>query len=114
LKNEGLNLVVNELATMLDGIKKTPLYEEERFESHVLYKFKEEQPFRIYKDGSVWVVTGEEVEKLLKMTRFSTEEAVLRFTNKLRRMGIDDKLREMGAVDGDAVRILDLEFEFKE
>ena len=34
--------------------------------------------------------------------------------NKLRKMGIDDTLREMGAQEGDTVRILDLEFEYKE
>jgi GTP-binding protein len=29
-------------------------------------------------------------------------------------MGIDDKLRELGAKDGDTVRILDFEFDYKE
>ena len=48
------------------------------------------------------------------MTRFTTDEAAKRFANKLRKMGIDDKLKEMGAVEGDFVRILDLEFEFSE
>lgn len=114
LNNEGLDIVINDLANMLDKIAKTPLYEEEKFESHVLYKFKEEQPFTIHKDGDTWVILGEEVDKLLKMTRFTTDEAVLRFTNKLRKMGIDDKLRELGAVAGDNVRIMDFEFEYQE
>ena len=48
------------------------------------------------------------------MTKFSTDEAVTRFTNKLRKMGIDDTLKEMGAEDGDNVRILDLEFDYKD
>ena len=47
------------------------------------------------------------------MTKFSTEEGMLRFAQKLRRMGIDEKLEEMGAEDGDMVRILDFYFEFK-
>ena len=47
------------------------------------------------------------------MTRFNTEEAIARFANKLRKMGIDDKLKELGAEEGDLVRILDYEFEFK-
>lgn len=114
MNNQGMKEVLRKLSTMLDTIEKTPLYEEEKFESHILYQFKKEQPFHIHKDGNVWVVTGEKVEKLLKMTRFTTEEAVKRFANKLRRMGIDDKLKELGAVDGDYVRILDLEFEFRE
>ena len=114
MNNQGMKEVLIKLSKMLDNIEKKPLYEEEKFESHILYKFKKEQPFSITKDGNVWVVSGKEVEKLLRMTRFTTDEAAKRFANKLRRMGIDDKLKEMGAVDGDYVRILDLEFEFSE
>ena len=99
---------------MLDKIEKKPLYEETKFESHILYTFKKEKPFTITRDGNTWVVTGKEVEKLLRMTKFSTDEAVKRFTNKLRKMGIDDALKEMGAQDGDNVRILDLEFDYKD
>ena len=112
--NEGFDDVLVHIANMLDNIEKTPLYEEEKFESHVLYKFKKDQPFTIYREGNCFVVRGEEVEKLLKMTRFQTDESAQRFANKLRKMGIDDKLREMGAKEGDTVRILDLEFEYKE
>lgn len=114
MNNQGMKEVLIKLSKMLDTIEKKPLYEEEKFESHILYKFKKEQPFSITKDGNVWVVSGKEVEKLLRMTRFTTDEAAKRFANKLRKMGIDDKLKEMGAVDGDYVRILDLEFEFSE
>ena len=114
MNNQGMKEVLIKLSKMLDTIEKKPLYEEEKFESHILYKFKKEQPFSITKDGNVWVVSGKEVEKLLRMTRFTTDEAAKRFANKLRRMGIDENLKEMGAVDGDYVRILDLEFEFSE
>ena len=114
LNNTGLSEFMFELYNMLEKIEKQPLYEEEKFESHVLYKFKKEQPFTITKDNDTWVIRGDEVEKLLRMTRFSTDEAAKRFANKLRRMGIDDKLRELGACDGDNVRILDFEFDYKE
>ncbi|MBE6159893.1 MAG: GTPase ObgE [Lactobacillales bacterium] len=110
----GLKEVLIELSNMLDKIEKKPLYEEEKFESHILYKFKKEQPFTIENENGVWVIKGDQVEKLYRMTRFTTDEAALRFSNKLRRMGIDDKLKELGANDGDTVRILDIEFEYKE
>lgn len=113
ITNEGLENVINKLADMLDEIPIEPLYDEEKFESFVLYKFKKEEPFTITKENNTWVVKGEEVEKLLKMTKFNTEEAVSRFANKLRKMGIDDKLIELGVQEGDIVRILDFEFEFK-
>lgn len=113
MNNEGISEVLNVLSDMLDKIDKKPLFEEEKFESHILYQFKKEQPFTIVKEDDIWVIKGEKIEKLLRMTRFTTEEAVNRFANKLRKMGIDDKLRELGAEDGDYVRILDFEFEYK-
>lgn len=114
MSNEGLDKVLIKLADMLDQIEKLPLYEDEEIESHVLYKFERTQPFTITHEGNEWVIRGNEVEKLLRMTRFTTDEAANRFANKLRKMGIDDKLRSMGAKEGDTVRILDFEFEYKE
>lgn len=113
MNGEGIDKIINKLADMLDNIKKEPLYDEQKFESHVLYKFKVEKPFTITRDNRTWVVRGDEVENLLRMTKFSSDEAALRFSNKLRKMGIDDQLRELGAEEGDTVRILDFEFEYK-
>lgn len=114
MQNKGLDVVVNKLADMLDQIKKEPLYSDEVFESHVLYKFSEEAPFTITKDDDAWVIKGDVVEKILKMTKFNTDEAALRFANKLRRLGVDEELRSLGAKEGDTIRILDYEFEYKE
>jgi len=110
--NEGLDKAMTKLADLLADIPVTPLYEEEFFESHVLYKFQHKEAYNITNENGTWVVRGSEIEKLLKMTKF-TEEGTARFANKIRKMGIDDKLRELGANEGDKVRILDLEFEFK-
>lgn len=111
---EGIDDVLVELADMLEKLPKKPLYEENKFERHILYQFQSEKPYHIYKEGNTWVIRGKEVEKLLKMTRFTSEEAVIRFTTKLRHMGIDDDLRKLGAQEGDTVRILDLEFDYTE
>ena len=48
------------------------------------------------------------------MTKFSSEEAAYRFAKKLKRMGIDDKLKELGAKEGEQVKILDFYFDYKE
>ena len=65
------------------------------------------------KEDNTYVIRGKEVEKLFRMTKFNTDDAALRFANKLRKMGIDDKLKELGIQEGDTVRILDYEFEFR-
>ena len=38
---------------------------------------------------------------------------MLRFAKKIRQMGIDDELERMGAKEGDIVKILDFEFEYR-
>ena len=113
IKNECIDNVLVKIADELDKIKEEPLFNEENFESHVLYKFKKEKPFTITKDNDIYVIKGKEVEKLFRMTKF-TDEGAIRFARKLRAMGIDEKLLELGAKYGDKVQIMDLIFEFKE
>ena len=113
-KNQGLQEVINRLADILDTIPNNPLYDESQIESHVLYKFKKEEPFTITKEDDVWVIKGKEIERIFKMTKFSSEEAAYRFAKKLKRMGIDDKLKELGAKENDQVRIVDFYFDYKD
>ena len=105
-KNQGLQEVINRLADILDTIPNNPLYDESQIESHVLYKFT--------KEDDVWVIKGKEIERIFKMTKFSSEEAAYRFAKKLKRMGIDDKLKELGAKENDQVRIADFYFDYKD
>ena len=113
ITNKGLDKALIAIADELDKIKEEPLFEEEEFESHVLYKFKKEKPFTITRDNDIYVVKGKDVEKLFKMTKF-TDEGAIRFAKKLQHMGIDEELLKMGAKYGDKVQIMDLIFEFKE
>ena len=53
---EGIDQVLYRLADILDEVKKEPLYDEEKFESHILYKFEEEKPFEITNEDGVWVI----------------------------------------------------------
>lgn len=115
ITNEGLTNVIDYLADLLENTPDIPLFEDDDFESHVLYKFKHEEPYTIERESDdLWVIKGKEIEKIFKMTKFSTEEGMLRFAKKLRRMGIDDKLASMGAKAGDQVRILDFYFDYKD
>jgi len=112
IKNEGIDEVLVKIADMLDSIKEEPLFEETK-NDHVLYKFKEEEPFTIEKDNDIFVIKGKEIEKLYKMTKF-TDEGALRFSRILKKMGVEDALLEKGANYGDSIQICDLIFEFKQ
>ncbi len=112
LLGEGLDAVIDKLSQMSKEIDREDLFDKAEEESYVLYKFKMEKPFTIVRDNDVYVVKGDAIEKLFRMTNFNTEEAYERFSNKLRRMGVDEELEKMGIKDGDTVRILDFEFEW--
>jgi len=113
INSDGMDKVLMKLADLVYQAADEPLYEEGEYLSHVLYKFEKTKPFTIEKQGDIYIVHGDEVERLLKMTKFSSEEAVLRFAKKLRKLGIDDELENMGAKEGDIVKILDFDFEYR-
>ena len=113
INSDGIDNVLIKIADLVDKVQEEPLYEESEYLSHVLYKFEKTKPYTITKDGDTYVIHGEEIERLFKMTRFSSEEAILRFAKKLRNLGIDEELEKMGAREGDIVKILDFDFEYR-
>ena len=113
INSEGIDKVLIKLADLVDNSNDEPLYEESEYLSHVLYKFEKTKPFTIEKKDDYYIIHGDEIERLLKMTTFSSDEAVPRFAKKLRKLGIDDELEKLGAKEGDIVKILDFDFEYR-
>ena len=113
LDGKGLDKVVEVLASMLDKINKEPLFDVKE-ESHVVYKYEEEKPFKVFREKDGFRVKGDKIEKLLRMTWFASDETYRRFSNQLKKMGIEDELRKLGAKNGDMIYILDYEFEYRE
>ena len=70
------------------------------------------ETFNIDRRDDAFIVSGDRVERLAAMTNFSSDEALARFEQILAKMGVEKKLREMGAVEGDTVRIGDHEFTY--
>jgi len=62
-------------------------------------------------DGA-FVVSGERVERLAAMTDFDSDEALARFERALAKMGVERRLSELGAREGDTVRIGQYEFTY--
>ncbi|WP_366247239.1 GTPase ObgE [Terribacillus aidingensis] len=113
ITRDGLQDVLYAIADKLDQIPKTEKPVEEQTE-RVVYRFEEsEKPFEITRDpDGAFVLYGETIEKLFKMTDFNRDEAARRFSRQMRAMGVDEALRKRGAKDGDIIRLLELEFEF--
>ncbi|PPA71534.1 GTPase ObgE [Jeotgalibacillus proteolyticus] len=116
ISRQGLKDLVYTVADLIEQTPEFPLQEAEADETinRVLYKHEGvQEEFKITRDpdGS-FVITGDSIERLFKMTDFSREESIRRFARQLRAMGIDDALRDRGAENGDTVKIVEFEFDF--
>ena len=107
---DGVEELVKKLADILDTVEP----EEVEISQEKVYKFEEEIPFTISKLDDAWLVEGEKITRLFKMTKFNEEESVIRFAKKLKNMGVEEALEEAGAQRGDDVIIEDYVFQFKD
>ena len=109
--NEGLDALIKRLGEIVEeSDNQTPT----TTTTEKIYKYEEEVPFEIHRENNIWVLTGPKIEELFKMTRFTEDESVMHFAYKLKKMGVDEKLEELGAKRGDEVKIMDYIFNFKE
>jgi GTP-binding protein len=112
--NTGLQEVADYLQNMIEEMPDEEILKSESIEEHKIYKYEKKEPFTIHREDDVWVIEGKDIEKMFKMTKFANEDDEYRFANRLTKLGVDEKLRELGAEDGDQVRILDFYFDFKD
>jgi GTP-binding protein len=61
--------------------------------------------FNIEREGELWRVRGTKPERWVQQTDFSNPEAVGYLADRLNRIGIEDRLLELGALPGDGVAI---------
>ena len=109
--NEGLDALIKRLGEIVEeSDNQAPSITT----TEKIYKYEEEVPFEIHRENNIWVLTGPKIEELFNMTRFTEDESVMHFAYKLKKMGVDEKLEELGAKRGDEVKIMDYIFNFKE
>ena len=114
-KNEGLQDVADYLSEMLESMPNTFIEETENIEDHKEYKYEEPEKFKITRDDDgTWVISGKEIERIFKMTKFESEDDEYRFAKRLTNMGVDEELKKRGAQEGDQVRILDFYFDYRD
>jgi GTP-binding protein len=61
--------------------------------------------FSVAREGELWRVRGEKPERWVRQTDFGNAEAVGYLADRLNRIGIEDRLLELGARPGDGVAI---------
>ena len=109
---DGVEELVIKLADILDTVEDQE--EINISNEEVVYKYEEEKPFTIEKSKDGWELKGDKITRLFKMTRFDEDESVIRFANKLKRMGVEEELEKLGAKRGDDVIIENFVFQFKD
>lgn len=103
----------DKVAELNQKYKQEQIIEFEAEDSHVTYTFNTSNDIEIEQVGeNVFEVTGDRVEKLVKMSNITTFEGLKRFSKKLDEMGIMDRLREMGVQEGDYISLYDIELEY--
>jgi GTP-binding protein len=108
---EGVDELLKETVKLLDKpVKTNP---EEDIEITPVKKYIYEPDFKIRFEDGVYAVSGKKVDTLTEMTKFNEDDALRRYQNILKKMGLEDELERAGAKPGDTVRILDLEFIFE-
>jgi GTP-binding protein len=78
-----------------------------------VYRFQGETGFRVDRDAEGFVVSGAEVEKLVRKLVLDSRDAMEYLSDRLERMGVMRELRKRGFSAGDTVRIGEAEFELE-
>ena len=116
LTNENIDKLCYKIADLLDKTPMFSLYNEENIQSGVkVYEAKSENDgdFEIVKKNDhTYIIKGERIERTYKLINLSTDEGLLKLLNYMRKIGVDDRLRAMGAKDGYTVILCDFEFEY--
>ncbi|WP_425806704.1 GTPase ObgE [Desulfitobacterium sp. Sab5] len=110
---EGLKDVIYRIAQLLPDIPAPEIFVRED-EQHKFTHAEEKERFELTREDGVFVISGKEIEKHVKMTLFESEEGVYRFQNILKAMGVDDALRAAGIKEGDKVQIAGVEFNWED
>jgi len=104
---------LDELVAMMDGLLKLHEPPVEEIASPVM-RAADDLAWNVEPSDEGFVVSGKRLERLVAMTDMENEEAVRYLQRRLERIGVIDKLREMGAKEGDEVAIGEFVFGFTE
>ncbi|MPN24806.1 GTPase Obg [bioreactor metagenome] len=106
---QGFEALLDRVVQVLDTLPPVLRYEETDLAESMGY----EAGFHIVRgDDGVFDVSGGEIEKLLDSTNPDDDLSMRRFQQLLVKNGIIAALREMGAKDGDSIRLGEWEFDF--
>lgn len=107
---QGLDKIMYRSWELLQQLPVMPLVIPE--EGMKITRVEQKEPFQVDFVEGRWIVTGPEMERLLIKMDLTNDEAMKKFLNIIRKLGVDQELRKKGAKDGETIQIGDLQFDF--
>lgn len=113
LTHEGIDNLIRKISYELE---KAPInvIEENNNQTYKVYDAHDDEPiFEIVREKEhVFRIKGASIERTYSLINISTDEGLMRLINYLRKVGIEEALKEKGAESGDSVFLCDFEFEY--
>ena len=116
IMENNIDLLLYKIADLIDEeSSKVEEVEEVEYKVYDATKTIDKEIFNIRRvKSNTYQIYGESVERTFNLINISTDEGMMKLISYLRKIGVDDKLHEMGAKDGDIVTLCDFEFEYFE
>ena len=106
----GLNELIAHVAEVVKTLPKEEVVEKDE---RVMYTLEDERPeFEIEIVNGEYVVTGPAIERIMGRINPDDNESLSYFQKTLKKLGVDNALKEKGIKDGDSVKFIDWEFEW--
>lgn len=110
----GIEELKNKITELVSKLPSEILVDDSSDTDEKLFKFEKEEQFTITKDGDVFDIHGNWAKRVMESTNFDNPDSLSYFERSMINAGVIDKLRSMGAKEGDIVRIDKFEFDFVE
>ncbi|MEX1377911.1 MAG: GTPase ObgE [Eubacteriales bacterium] len=107
--NQGISDLLQEIANQLEKLPETEIFSSNE---NTILDQRIVEDYDIFIDDHTYYVEGGLVDRLLESVNLYDRHSMAHFQKMLVEYGIIDKLREMGAKDGDTINMNDTEFDF--
>jgi GTP-binding protein len=113
---EGVEELMNYVSKTLKELPKEDLIDVATpSEGEKVYRLEtKKEPFEISKEKGVWIVKGEEVDRIIRKVNITDYESLFFLHRKLNELGLDKALKKAGIHDGDTVKIGNYEMEWED
>jgi len=115
LTGEGIDALLNQILIELEEASKEKKIALTKPPKHMIITLPEddERSFSIVRQGPKFLVKGKGIERLIQMADLENDQALVYLQHKFKKIGLERRLQESGAQEGDTIMIGETTFEFR-